>query len=90
MTDIYEEEIYSVKQVFKRNCFGVILSARGKDDPHVCFTIIVEDDGNWFVSKNGQSSSFWLPELIGVLAEVDDWLADNCTKESGGFGWDFT
>ena len=44
-------------------CFGVML----KDDE---VTILVEDDGNWFISKSNWFSSFWIQDLILVLKAV--------------------
>ena len=88
MTNLYEEEIYAIRQVFKRDQFGVVLSERGPDDPHVRFTVIGEDDGNWFVSEGGASSS-WLSELISVLNEAHRWITRNCAREPSGFGWRF-
>ena len=36
---------------------GVRLVERGKNDPHICFEILAEDDGHWFASDGSASSS---------------------------------
>lgn len=73
-------------KIFLDNCHGVILTHRGKDDPHVCVQIITEDDETWFVSDN-EFSAFWLPKLISVLQEAQDWIEKNCDKDK--CGWRF-
>ena len=85
--DNYHDEIYDVRQVFKRNCCGVVLSSRGPDDPHVIVTPITEDDGNWFTSSGGMSS-FWLPEQIEVLKEAQAWMTVHCDRDET-WGWKF-
>ena len=80
MSNVYEEEIQDIKKVFKANCFGVVLSARTHDDFHVCFTIIVEDDGNWFIDNKGKTDSYWLIEVIEVLTEARKWILNHCIE----------
>jgi len=73
---------------FLGSCHGVILTRRGgKDDPHVCVQIITEDDENWFISDNN-FSSFWLPMLMSVLQEAQDWMEKNCDPDDD-WGWKF-
>jgi hypothetical protein len=67
-------ELGAFEKVFLGQCMGVGLDRRGVDDPHVCFALLVEDDGNWFAQGESHSSSFWLPELIEVLQEAHAWL----------------
>ncbi len=73
-----------VEKSFLGKCHGVILTRRGKDDPHVCMQIITEDDENWFVSDS-DFSAFWLPGLISVLQEAQTWIEKNCLAEHGGW-----
>lgn len=74
------------EKAFLGSCAGVILSRRGQNDSHICFTIIVEDDGYWFVSQHGFSST-WLQELRGVLHEASNWIEHECEKDTSG--WKF-
>jgi len=90
LVDVYEEDIYAVRQVFKRNCFGVVLSERTSDDPHVCFTIIVEDDGNWFVNGKDAASAVWVGELHELLGEANRWMVEHCKKDVGGWRFEGT
>ncbi len=60
------------EHLFLGQCFGIALVPRGKEDKHICFIVLVEDDENWFVSSNGGSSS-WLPELGRVVAKANRW-----------------
>jgi ABC-type glycerol-3-phosphate transport system substrate-binding protein len=70
-------------------CFGIGLRKRGGDaDPHVEFTILVEDDGNWFLAPDG-GSSYWMSDLQEVLTAAIDWVKANCVEDPDGFGWDF-
>lgn len=41
------------------------------------FTVLTEDDGNWFVSQKFSSSSSWLPELCDLLLEAQRWMETN-------------
>lgn len=68
------------EKVFLGGCNGIGLTKRGPDDPHVCFTILTEDDENWFVDSGG-ASSFWLKDLQTVLAEAMDWIEKNCDPD---------
>jgi hypothetical protein len=74
------------EKAFLGKCMGVGLRRRGDDDLHVMFTLLVEDDGNWYVSS-GNISSHWFPELMEVLDEARHWLGEHC--EHGQYGWAF-
>ena len=80
------DEIVEHEKSFFGSCHGVILTRRGKDDPHVCVQVITEDDENWFISSNSLSSH-WLPNLICVLQEAQGWMEKNCEKDD--CGWKF-
>lgn len=81
-----DENEIEYEKIFLGKCHGVILTHRGEDDPHVCVQIITEDDENWFVSDNS-FSSFWLPDLMSVLQEAQDWMNQNCDMDD--CGWKF-
>ena len=66
--------------MFLGECCGVRLVWRGEKDPHVCFEILGEDDGHWF-AKQGFSSSYWMPDLIEVVAAANDWMTKNLTPD---------
>ena len=83
-----DDSMIDYEKVFLGSCHGVILTRRGgKDDPHVCVQIITEDDENWFISDNN-FSSFWLPPLMSVLQQAQDWMEKNCDSDDK-FGWKF-
>ena len=83
-------EVQECVVTFRGGCKGVGLKWRGPDDPHVCFIILTEDDGYWFVSQHDTqgSSSYWLPELIDQLEEAKTWLHRNAEKD-GQYGYKF-
>ena len=64
---------------------AVCVYTRGKDDNHLCFIPLIEDDENWYVSKNGLST-FWLNDFCKVMRETDSWLKRNAF--SGKWGWE--
>ena len=74
--------IHTVSQ----NCVGIAIYLRGKEkeDRHLCWTVIVEDDENWFVSRNGISTA-WLHELEISLPIVRRWLNDHAVRTK--WGW---
>ena len=74
-------------KLFLGHCHGVVLSRRGEDDPHVVVQLIIEDDGNWFISLSN-FSAFWLPELQDLLSEAEVWMMMHCEKISDG-GYEF-
>ena len=62
----------------KGECVGVRLTQRNTDDPHIMFTLLVEDDGNWFPLSSddpleggsrygGDFSSHWIDETLDML-----------------------
>lgn len=69
---------------FLGSCHGVVLTARGGIDPHVCFTIIVEDDNNWFVSSES-NSLYWGKELVNVLNAAIKFAEKNCVQLEYGY-----
>lgn len=76
-------EVQDCVVTFRGECQGVGLQKRGPDDNHVCFIILTEDDGYWFVTKWPEqgTSSYWLPELIDCLEQAKDWLHRNAEKD---------
>ena len=49
-------EVGAHRELFLGGCSGVVLQERGLRDKHVCFKILSEDDGYWFLSTNGWSA----------------------------------
>jgi hypothetical protein len=70
---------------------GIGLRVRGKDDLHVCFLILTEDDESWFASHNS-FSSHWAPELIAQLQAAVSWCEAHCEPDINNgiqYGWRF-
>lgn len=85
------EKVKPYKKIFLGGQFGIVLKNRGENDNHVCFQILNEDDGNWFISETGTSSS-WLDDLKYVLTETEKWIKKNCEPDlydGRQFGWKF-
>ena len=74
--------------VFLGDCFGVLLEQRGKNDKHICFRFLTEDDETWSISKNG-FSSYWLPEAQEQITAALEWMKNNAIKDSNGYGYSF-
>lgn len=70
------EVLSKYKKVFFGSCHAIGLRNRGEKDNHVCFEILVGDDDSWVISKYG-ASAYWIPGLIGILQEANDWLKAN-------------
>ena len=84
---LLDDELKRCEVLFLGGCRGVGLYKRGGDaDPHVCFLVLSEDDGHWFVSEHG-ASSYWLPDLVSQLHLADKWMAENCI--AGRWGYTF-
>lgn len=81
-------DITRYEQVFLGKCKGIALSRRGKNDPHVMFTVLTEDDGNWFAS-NGPTSLYWMMELQQQMNASVLWLRENADVSPDGYGWVF-
>ena len=84
-----DEPIESI-QAFLGRGMGVALVPRGEGDPHICFVILAEDDGNWFASGEGASS--WLHELREQFQLAQQWVENNCkpdTYQGKQYGWLF-
>ncbi len=85
------------KIIFSGSCHRVILQPRnspwnpGEVDNHVKIQVEVEDDGNWFESDLGFSSS-WLPELITLFDTAHEYMKKNCEPDIHNgvqYGWKF-
>lgn len=61
-----------VNKTFRGDCMGVKISERGPGDPHLMFTLEVEDDENWFEKET--VSSAWIDELIEQLQIAQTYL----------------
>ena len=68
--------------------FGIAFLQRGENDPHICLSILSEDDGNWFISKEDWSS-FWLLDLQSVVLRTYEYLTKHCNIDRDGFGFEF-
>lgn len=68
------------------DCYGVMLRPRGINDLHVCFTILVEDDGYWYIKKNTGGSSHWLSDLRTQLFNAEEWYKQFTLPDIGKDG----
>ena len=78
------------EQTFLGELIGIGLFKRGENDNHVCFQILVEDDGAWYPFNMGRShgvASGWLPELLNQLKYAEQWMEENCKKEGKGYSF---
>ena len=75
---------------FLGQCFGVILVKR--NDLHIGFNIVVEDDGNWYYFNNGggsdsyskgggDSDSGWLTELHAQMGYAIGWCKEHADPD---------
>ena len=81
-----EIEDNGYEKIFFGNVFGVMLTRRGADDPHVVFTMISEDDNYWFVpGKGSKASSVFFKDAISVLCHAENWCKKNCLDDTFGF-----
>jgi hypothetical protein len=89
--DMFLHNHKNIIKVFKGSCIGVVLEKRedweNPNDPHICFFIIHEDDGNWFESKTGHTSSSWIDDMIKQLQLARAWMDEFCTMSN--YGWDY-
>ena len=81
-----EEQHVDTLAEFLGSCFGVILTRRGREDPHICFQIVVEDDGNWFVSETS-GDSYWLTELHEQMGRAIEWCKNHAEPDKRDIGW---
>ena len=85
---LLSEEAKLCEVLFLGECCGVGLSKRGGEkDPDVCFTILVEDDGHWFITRSGQTSMYWWSDLRRQMDLAEAWLKTNA--EVHPWGWKF-
>jgi hypothetical protein len=80
-------------ETIKGKQWGVRFNKRSSTDNHICIQLMCEDDEQWFdVDGEGGSgicSSFWLPDLIGVLELAQDALERRAEPDKSGFGFVF-
>lgn len=85
--DVFVDELGPSQEVvmfFKGSCAGVVLHKRGKNDNHICFQPLVEDDENWFLSKNGYSTC-WFDDLMKQMEHARAWLQQYAERGDWGF-----
>ena len=71
---------------FKESTVGVKLSERGSSDPHILFSLLIEDDESWR-ETNFKVSSYFIDETIKVLKKAKKYM-EKQTKD-GNFGYKF-
>lgn len=69
--------------LFLGDCSGIRLVWRMENDPHVCFEVLSEDDGHWFI-RSDSSSSYWMPDLMKALKAAEKWMKANCKPDMYG------
>lgn len=79
------------KHLFLGENQGVALIPRGPGDNHIIVVFLVEDDGNWSVSRNQvvSFSNFWIRDLMEQLQAAEQWMVTNAVKDPSGFGYCF-
>lgn len=87
------KEIYPFREMFLGRIVGIVLKQRRKNDLHVVFQMINEDDGHWFLSTN-PTSTHWLEDYKKVITVATNWCKKNCDPDidiiSGvQYGWKF-
>ena len=82
--------------VIRGACFGIGLSRRGVNDPHILFTILHEDDEHWWDDHNGPTtfSSAWHYDLPAAIKEAVEWCEANADPDipeniGAQLGWKF-
>ena len=75
-----EESLCRVFAIIFGSQFAIRLVARGPNDNHICYEILHEDDGNWFLSE-ASTSSYWLPDLINVCKQTEEWMKANAVPD---------
>ncbi len=86
-----------MEKAFLGSCKGIGLRKRGERDRHVTFTVLTEDDGTWFATDSGASSSYWMGELAQTLKSALAWIKRNCEPDLHSpdlhsvvqYGWKF-
>ncbi len=79
-TDKYEE----FEQTFLGDCFGIGLKRRNKEDKHVMFYVLGEDDGQWSVGCNS-FDCYFVKDLKQQLEAADQWMKKYCIKTEWGY-----
>jgi len=70
-----------MKREFKGNCIGVLLKERGGAiDRHICFSLLIEDDGEWRETDFSVSSS-WIDETIEMLQAARSHMKDHASPD---------
>lgn len=79
---IQGEEKY--QEVLIGSCFGLGLSW-GKSGSDVFYTILMEDDGYFFISERMTWSTYWLNPFQTFLKEAEGYLDKNFIRHD--WGW---
>jgi hypothetical protein len=85
--NLYEEELPPVIKTFKGSCAGIVLYQRGPDDKHICFAPLVEDDDNWFLSKNGYSTA-WFGDFWVQMEAAYNWMDSDESVRHTKYGYE--
>lgn len=88
------DDFKNLVHIIQGDCSGVAITTRGEDDPHLMFTILMEDDGYYFPAHmGGRWSSYWIDDVQRSLRLAREWMEENgfSDTENGefpkGLGW---
>ena len=65
-------------------CYGVCIHHSAKASPHLCLTLLVEDDEQWYEIEKPRFDSYWADDLYTVIGQAYDWLVKNATQVKDG------
>jgi len=69
------------------SCYALVLHTRDRGDNHIGFTVLTEDDTNWFKSNDGLSgSSYWICNIMILFSEAESWCMMNADKDMYDMG----
>ena len=55
------------------------------EDQKISFTIMMEDDGQWYETKISKIDSYWLDDMIETLTKARKYLKKNAKLVNGTF-----
>lgn len=84
-----EESKTPVVKLFLGDVCGVrlVLSGVKSNEKHICFQILGEDDGYWFVRGDDHCiSSYWIKDMHEVINAAYSWCVSECERDSDSYG----
>ena len=82
-------QVADAVKIIYGGCFGIAIIKREPGDNYLCVKWLVEDDDTWhLMEEHSTAATFWIPDMMRVLSETQEWLDKNTVRGDWGYSFE--